>query len=360
MSTTFHTPLNGISTTVGVSGRTAGAGTLVLATGGGAQFGSTFPLIVTVARSGVVLCVLEVTGRSSDTLNISGAIEGTSDSTNFVSGDVVEMRPTALAVTEIQAATNALQARPRVSVSAVTTLTSTAYGKTHVCTGSSYALTLPTAASAAGERIYLVMDSGLTGVVTVTAHAGEAIGGGAGTPAATRIMWAGEAAELESDGTNWVKVSGLSVPMSCLMRRADHANPNQAQTIPDSSYTQILLNQTDSDPTGLMADPTTNHRINIIRGSNYQITGTAEFATLGAAAVRVFVSVERSGTGIMFAEQTGVVGGFPTPTQCAAIPCAAGDFLKSFAFQNSGGDQFLLGDTTGSCSFLSVVEIPSW
>src|SRR5206468_1266050 len=56
----------------------------------------------TIVRSGASLCVLEVTGRSGNTLTISGAIEGTTDH-SLVVGDGVEMRPTALAITEIQA-----------------------------------------------------------------------------------------------------------------------------------------------------------------------------------------------------------------------------------------------------------------
>jgi hypothetical protein len=102
---TFHKPLNNVSTTVG-SAYTAGSGSLVLASGAGAQFGSTFPLIITASRAGSVLSILNVMGRSSDTLTISGAIEGTTD-VNLLIGDSIEMRPTALAITELQDAITA-------------------------------------------------------------------------------------------------------------------------------------------------------------------------------------------------------------------------------------------------------------
>src|SRR5262249_1332878 len=104
MSFTFHTPINNISDTVNAH-RTAGSGSLVVTNG--SQFGSTFPLIVTAARAGPVLCILEITGRSSNTLTVSRPIENTSDQEMFA-GDTIEMRPTALAITELQAAVNGI------------------------------------------------------------------------------------------------------------------------------------------------------------------------------------------------------------------------------------------------------------
>src|SRR5262245_59796434 len=113
MSTTFHTPINNVATTVG-SAYTAGSGSLVVATGTGSKFGSTFPLIITASRAGAVLSILNVTGRSTDTLAISGALEGASD-VNLSVGDAIEMRPTALAITELQDAVNARAERSGAS-----------------------------------------------------------------------------------------------------------------------------------------------------------------------------------------------------------------------------------------------------
>lgn len=98
----FHRPLNGISVTV-AQARAAGAPTLTVTNGAG--FGSVFPLIVTAARAGQVLCILEATARTGNDLTISGAIEGTTDAALQV-GDLLEMRPTALAITELQDAIN--------------------------------------------------------------------------------------------------------------------------------------------------------------------------------------------------------------------------------------------------------------
>jgi hypothetical protein len=114
MSTTFHAPRNGVSTTV-ASPRSIGGSTITVATGDGALFGSTFPTIVTAARSGTVLAIFEVTARTGDNLTVSGAIEGTAD-VALLAGDVLEMRPTALAITEIHTAVHALEALQSTTV----------------------------------------------------------------------------------------------------------------------------------------------------------------------------------------------------------------------------------------------------
>jgi lysophospholipase L1-like esterase len=126
MPITFHKPLNNVATTV-AAGRSAGSPSIVVATGTGASFGSTFPLIATASRAGAVLAIFEVTGRSADTLTVSGAIEGTTDVALLV-GDVLEMRPTALAISEVQAALNTLEAAA-VTLPYATTLQVTNAGR---------------------------------------------------------------------------------------------------------------------------------------------------------------------------------------------------------------------------------------
>lgn len=115
--TTFHIPENGSSSTV-ASPRTAGATSLTLVDG--SAFGADFPKIVTVSRSGATLCILEATARSGATLTISGAIEGTAD-VDMVVGDVVQLRPTKLAMTEVHAAINAAEASIAANDTAIAT-----------------------------------------------------------------------------------------------------------------------------------------------------------------------------------------------------------------------------------------------
>jgi len=113
MSTTFNTFINNTYATL-ASAYTAGAGSLVLSPGQGAQFGSTFPIEVTVATVGTYRTVAEistiytVTGRSTDTLTGVTAAEGTTDQ-NFAAGSIVEMRWTAGQANAISAVINAIQ-----------------------------------------------------------------------------------------------------------------------------------------------------------------------------------------------------------------------------------------------------------
>jgi hypothetical protein len=104
--TVFHSPQNNASATVATP-RAPGAATITV--DNGAPFGSAFPVIATALRGGGVLCILEVTGRAGNVLTVSGAIEGTTDTAPRV-GDTLEMRPTALAIVELQGAIHALEA----------------------------------------------------------------------------------------------------------------------------------------------------------------------------------------------------------------------------------------------------------
>lgn len=83
------------------SSHAPGATSLVLGSGQGAQFGSTFPIIVTAIRASTyrttaeTLTLFTVTGISGDTLTVSATpAESTSDP-GYDPGDVVEMRWTA-------------------------------------------------------------------------------------------------------------------------------------------------------------------------------------------------------------------------------------------------------------------------
>jgi len=112
MATTFSTPLNNLRTTLG-SSHASGSGSLIVATGTGVNFGSTFPLRVTVATAatygiiGELSTIFSVTARSTDTLTVS-VIEGTSDRTYGV-GDIVEVRETAGTISDLNTAVNAAE-----------------------------------------------------------------------------------------------------------------------------------------------------------------------------------------------------------------------------------------------------------
>lgn len=113
MPTTFRTPINNVSTTLG-SAHSIASGTLVVASGAGSLFGTVFPLRVTVitaasyGTTSEVLTIFNVTARTTDTLTVSGAIEGTTDQV-FAIGARVEIRPTAATFSDIHTAVNTLE-----------------------------------------------------------------------------------------------------------------------------------------------------------------------------------------------------------------------------------------------------------
>lgn len=110
--TTLATPLNNVSSKIGVAGYTAGSGSIVLQSGGGAQFPPpTSPNYyrVTVIQAALAYSptassssytIFPVTSVSSDTLTIGLPLDGTSDR-NYVQGDVVEIRETAGTISDI-------------------------------------------------------------------------------------------------------------------------------------------------------------------------------------------------------------------------------------------------------------------
>lgn len=121
MSTAFAVTANNVSATVGTSGYTHGANTLVLTTGHGAKFpsltGSQFYRL-TVAKhanaytpgaGSTTYTIFKATGLSTDTFTGLTVIEGTSATNDFASGDIVEVRVTAQTLSDIHTAVNAIE-----------------------------------------------------------------------------------------------------------------------------------------------------------------------------------------------------------------------------------------------------------
>ena len=104
--TTFHRLVNNAQSTVAAA-YTPGSGALVVTDG--SVFGDAFPLLLSVFRATTPLSILEVTGRTGNTLEISGAVDGTTD-VDLQTGDVALCGTATLYVEELQAAVNTLEA----------------------------------------------------------------------------------------------------------------------------------------------------------------------------------------------------------------------------------------------------------
>ena len=84
-----------------------------------------------------------------------------------------------------------------VSIAAATSLTSTAFGKMHVCSGTSYAVDLPGPATHTGEWVGFYFTA--SGIIEIARNASETING----ISKSRLYVAGEMARYFCDGTNW-------------------------------------------------------------------------------------------------------------------------------------------------------------
>lgn len=103
----FYTPRNQVSSTLS-SAHTAASGTLVLASA--ATFNVTMPIRVTTTRvSDGTVTIFHVTSVSGSTLNVAGAIEGTTD-VNLAIGDSCAMLFTAAHLQDSYDGITALQA----------------------------------------------------------------------------------------------------------------------------------------------------------------------------------------------------------------------------------------------------------
>jgi hypothetical protein len=404
---------NNVSTTVGPTGYVAGSGSLTLAPGGGSAFPSLSAgqyLRVTVIQAAFArvpsaspstFTIFKVTAVAGDVLTIGGTFEGTLDR-SYTAGDVVEMRLTAGLIEEIQAAVasefgasgpghasglvpdpgsvagtirylredatfqdplvgaagrnlfdflSPLVNNP-ISITGTTTLT---YGTMNVCSGTSaYNVTLP--APAAGKMLGIRMaplgaSAGqLNKLITVLPSSTEKIDG-----ASSRVMWAGEFALLYTDGTNWFKLFGRAIPMSCVMGR------NGALTIAgDGVVHAIPLDATTSDPTGLMADAVSNNRINIVRAGNYQAFALIYLAMGGSGSTTYVIGcVLRNGANLFLGLHNAAGAGSAQPVLLSGgVGCSVNDYFGLTAQQGSGQAASVV--TGGGGTYLMVQEIPGW
>jgi hypothetical protein len=217
-------------------------------------------------------------------------------------------------------------------------------------TTAAHTVTLP--APAAGALVGVRIDPASTKLVTVSRHAAELIDG-----QATRVMWAGEKAVLLSDGADWFKVAGLTVPMQCQMALSAD------QTVNNNTETKVTFDTAVIDNTGLMADAA-NKRVNFVRGSAYLTIVAVRWDTLSAGASRAAGYSYKNGNTLGLSpalyEISCQSGGDPVTPALGHGSYAAGDYVEGYAYQNSGASQNVLGTGNTRGAWMSFIEIPSW
>lgn len=220
--------------------------------------------------------------------------------------------------------------RTEVSITAATTLTPTAFGKLHRCSGTSadYTVGLPTCVGNAGKIIGFEMSPALTKLVTLDANGTETI-----DTALTRVMWAQEVAwlKVKADESGYTKIAGQSRPMSVLLKH------NAAQTIVNATFVKLLLN-TIVQNNGGMAD-TANNRVVVKRAATLEIVGAIGLGALASTPVpRLLANVYLNGSGThQFESSTYSGSSYPTViTPPLLANFSAGDILELYCYQESG------------------------
>jgi hypothetical protein len=236
-----------------------------------------------------------------------------------------------------------------VPIAAATALTATALGRMHALTcAAAYTLTLPTPVGAAGQQIGVRVTPASTNLVTLATAAGNIDG------QATRIMWAAETATLQSDGTNWVKIAGKTIPMTCELIIA------AVQSILNSAWTTVLLDTTVLDNTGLMSTLASN-LITIRRPGRYSVTTQVGMVGAPAAATRTMVGGQKNATTTVVQNEINVVAGtFLTVPAQRDLTFAAADTMRLQFYQSTGSAWAIANGSAGNSPFLALREIPAW
>lgn len=236
-----------------------------------------------------------------------------------------------------------------MAITGATTLNSGAFGKWHVCSGTTadYTVGLPAVAGNAGKFIGIRMAPGLTKLVTIDGSGAETIDG-----EATRIMWAQESAILLCDGAMWTKVAGRTRPMLASLRL------NADQVIANAAVVKILLNAVDADNTGTMAN-LANNNVTIRRPGDYDVDGQVYY-TAGVSS-RKLSSINKNGVQLLSSEVNSYsAGSYGVALTTKKVPLAASDQLELVGYQNSGAASTVFGHLTTNYTFLTALELPTW
>jgi hypothetical protein len=275
-----------------------------------------------------------VTGSTTSTL--TGLLSANGSVVGSVNGDLV-YDPTEISITGTATAT---------------------IGRRHVCSGTSadYTVTLPTAVGNAGRLIAFRMSNALTKLVTLDGNSTETIDG-----LTTRVMWAAESAILISDGAQWCKIAGKSIPLFASMEA------RSATSVSNATVTRVNMTDAIAQSVSTMID-LTNDRITLPRASNYVISALVSYERAGSfAGFESYCDIGINATSgatvppLKSVVPTGVSGSntYSHVAVSSPRPLAANDFLVVIAYQTTGGT--MTTRTADSVRpYLSVLEVPSW
>ena len=227
-----------------------------------------------------------------------------------------------------------------VSVTGNVTLTSTAFGKIHVCTGTTadYTIILPAASGNTGKIITFQMSNALTKLVTLDGNASETIDG-----SLTRIMWANEAATLYCNGTSWTKIAGKSVPMNVLLYKT-----GGNQSVGSGVATKLTLETLGANTAPAAMYDTSLSRIKIVRPGLYNITHSGRITNISTSTNSETLGY-KNGSEYAITSRYMTTGDWGSCQFSMLVSAVVNDYFETYVRQYSGGNQnFLSGDFMNS------------
>jgi hypothetical protein len=235
-----------------------------------------------------------------------------------------------------------------VSVTGVTTLNSTAFGKLHQCSGTSadYAVTLPAVSGNGGKVIAFQMSTALTKLVTITGSGTETIDG-----SNTRIMWAGETATLYCDGTSWTKIGGKTIPMVA------GQTVSTTQSVATGTATKKTLGSAIAANCPAAMNDTANSKITIVRPSVYTLQYGSRIQNVTTGSSVESILYVNAGELVLTFAYFPSSGYYPNASCTFARTSSVGDYYELYVRQYTGSNQ-----TFGNYSdqLLIATEVPKW
>lgn len=236
------------------------------------------------------------------------------------------------------------------TISEITSAGSAQPGVLHVCSGTTanYTVSLPTAVGNAGKLVGFKMSVGLTKIVTIAAAGAENIDG-----SPTRLMIGGESALLLSDGSNWTKIAGASIPMKASL---GSATSSTWYSVANVTFVKMPLATVFLDPFGLCN--TSTNRIVIKRPGTYKVVGRIQWYDASSRAIpRAISAIYKNGVNTFQSEASCSAGGMPHTYSYGIDVLAVNDYLELWGLHNTGSSIYAQG---GNPVFLSIQEVPTW